>query len=397
MFFKNILIIFVFLTINCEVLGAKRTKNKESNKETEPIQRKIFALDGNSSFKDTIEMINKEENENNISSNPRFYKANRTGSNGKDKQKVDIKKSKNQVEKRMFDLGDPNYNIFNSGYNTGNFIRAGKLSEETKINGANGIQGMKHAILSKLKRSKSESSNIDNKLPVAQLKRSNSFKRRIIIPLESFLNKWRGKNDQSSLYNEVEKLREKKLKEVKLKEYEIINNNAVMTPLHDEILSDSSEYSPINFSGVSLKKGEGSSFSSSNPQSLRNSLSRSFPFNQRASDVTKEKGFENFEEDWKDRDSDDFIELDLTDGKNKEDKHIEGKISGFIELDLNEETNKYNQKVTEGNGVEHGEKVKQTAKQENFVEDKTENEKDREEGDDFIVYEFNTDGSRKKN
>uniref|UniRef100_A0A915LKM3 Uncharacterized protein n=1 Tax=Meloidogyne javanica TaxID=6303 RepID=A0A915LKM3_MELJA len=359
MFFKCLLIVFVYLNVSCEVNTSK--------------------IGGSSNFKETLKLLKDTGKQPEIEE-----KANsKSGSKGKDKQNLEKKKLE-QAKPRIFDLkslGNP------YGYEIGSMLK-GKQNLEMKKPGqaekrffdlkANGInpviyseqnsnspivwnknnspakvegeghykaknspktslltlrrvlslkssvseedfeetptsQGKKHSgLINKLKRIGSSSKRNNKGVPVGPAKRGS---------LKRFFTKNKGKKNHMD--NEIKK--------AKNSEEDKIAGLINMLTMKD----DSSEDSPVNFSDTTLKMGDGSSFSSSNPLSLRSSLDKSFPYNHRISDVAKET--ENFE----DEDSEDLIELNPIKGdvinkalKRKHEADAE-EDDGFEEYEIN--------------------------------------------------------------
>uniref|UniRef100_A0A915NEE9 Uncharacterized protein n=1 Tax=Meloidogyne floridensis TaxID=298350 RepID=A0A915NEE9_9BILA len=341
MFFKCLLIVFVYLNVSCEVNTSK--VNKGGGKE--PAYPKIIQIEGSSNFNETLKLL-----KDNGKQPEKEEKANsKSGSKGKDKQNVKKKKPE-QAEPRIFDLKSLGNRY---GFEIGSMLKGKQKLEmrepeqaekrffDLKANGINPViyseqtsnspivwnknkgpvkveeeghykaknspktprltlrrvlslkssvsdedfeetptsQGKKQSgLINKLKRMGSSSKG-NKGVPVGPAKRGS---------LKRLFTKNKGKKNHMD--NEIEKA--KNSDEDKIAE--LID----MLTVKD----DSSEDSPVNFSDTTLKMGDGSSFSSSNPLSLRSSLDKSFPYH-RISDVAKET--ENFE----DEDSEDLIEL----------------------------------------------------------------------------------------
>nr|CAD2186784.1 unnamed protein product [Meloidogyne enterolobii]CAD2205269.1 unnamed protein product [Meloidogyne enterolobii] len=396
MFFKCLLIVSVYLNVSCVVNTSK--VNKGGGKE--PAYSKIIQIGGSSNFKETLKLLKDTGKQPEIEE-----KANsKSGSKGKDKQNLEKKKLE-QAKPRIFDLkslGNP------YGYEIGSMLKGKQKVEmktpeqaekrifDLKANGINPIiyseqisnypivwnknkgpakfegeghykaknspkttlltlrralslgssvseedfeetptsQGKKHSGLrNKLKRIGSSSKRNNKGVPVGPAKRGS---------LKRFFTKTKGKKNHMD--NEIKK--------AKNSEEDKIAGLINMLTMKD----DSSEDSPVNFSDTTLKMGDGSSFSSSNPLSMRSSLDKSFPYNHRISDVAKET--ENFEdedlaykqrlsdvaketENFEDYDSEDLIELNPIKGdvinkalKRKHEADAE-EDDGFEEYEIN--------------------------------------------------------------
>nr|CAD2187527.1 unnamed protein product [Meloidogyne enterolobii] len=119
MFFKCLLIVFVYLNVSCEVNTSK--VNKEGGKE--PAYPKIVHIEGSSNFNETLKLLKdtgkqpeKEEKANS-----------KSGSKGKSKQNLEMREPE-QAEPRIFDLkslGNP------YGYEIGSMWK-GKQNLEMK-------------------------------------------------------------------------------------------------------------------------------------------------------------------------------------------------------------------------------------------------------------------------
>ncbi|CAK5120363.1 unnamed protein product [Meloidogyne enterolobii] len=511
MFFKCLLIGFIYLNVSCEVNTSK--VKKEGGKGTEPVYPKIVHIEGSSNFDETLKLFNNKgkqpeiEEKANSSSKPRYFgstankeggmgaepgyprivkiegssnfeeslkllngkgkepakneKANsssksrifekiKSGSKGKSNQNLEMREPE-QAEPRIFDLkslGNP------YGYEIGSMWKGkqdlemktpeqGKTrSFDLKANGINPLiyseQTLNSPIvwnknkgptkvegeeLYKAKNSpktprltlrrvlslKSSVSEEDfDETPASPGKKqsglTNTFKRigslskrnNKGVPVGSanrgFLKRFFtiNKGKKNHMDNEMEKA--KNSEEDKIAE--LIN----MLTFKD----DSSEGSPVRFSDTTLKKGDGSSFSSSNPSnplSLRSSLDKSFTNNYRVSDVAKEiENYDNEDSAYKQRLSDvakgtvHFEDEDSTDKQRLSDVAKETENSEDYDSEDIFELNHI-----KGNGIENdangtkGKELNPIDKPNDKKTLKRKHEADEEEDDGFEEYEINSD------